>query len=280
MFISDLSLGKCASGFHSHIAIALGAAFFVLSNSGRDLTTKLSSFIQITEPSIQQRRIRFCISDGLPVGYTIWGELSDERHENQNPFFLPFHKSEWNEGDNLWLINSVSLASRQRLLQENILWLRSFGRKLFLLQNACRCEMPAIANRNERIVSEFDLEKISPLNRTIFESVGYALMIYSCSQYCGSILLSDLTWLLKKFDGANKSFWDVVFDVNGAAVALYECNILGHSEGKVFFINRLLAPFGNFKYVRRHIVSIARIEAKFISYRNLKRHKTITKSLH
>lgn len=99
----------------------IGIATYLSSRAPKYQFFQISCLRLWIEPAIQHRQISFFYdSFGLPIGYISLAFISDDtaaRLINDEIFLL--HESEWNEGDNYWIIDFVApFGHALKILQE------------------------------------------------------------------------------------------------------------------------------------------------------------------
>lgn len=104
-----MNIHRNSNSYQINQSTMYGHAMRVLSleNSGRK---NLADISRILWPAIQLEQILFWFNrKGAPTGYISWAYLSEEvvRKFHEEPAYK-LHLSEWNEGDNLWIVDFVA----------------------------------------------------------------------------------------------------------------------------------------------------------------------------
>lgn len=95
---------------------ALGLTVTVMGQSPDYCQYPIACIPLWLEPAIRHRQIHFFLDNaGFPVGYLTWAWLATdtEKRLQYDPTVL-LHISEWNEGDNLWILDFVLVSGDLR----------------------------------------------------------------------------------------------------------------------------------------------------------------------
>lgn len=95
---------------------AIGLAVSVMGNSPDYCQYPIACVTLWLEPAIRHHQIHFFFdSGGIPVGYLTWAWLATDTEQRllHDPTVL-LHISEWNEGDNLWILDFVLVSGDLR----------------------------------------------------------------------------------------------------------------------------------------------------------------------
>ncbi|WP_443750085.1 toxin-activating lysine-acyltransferase [Asticcacaulis solisilvae] len=97
------------NAYQQALACDLGSVTQILFDTERRAFRIYALAAQIW-PAIRLRQIQIILNErGVPVGYAVWAFLTQKTAQAMvlRDNFLP-HLSEWNEGDQLWLIDVVA----------------------------------------------------------------------------------------------------------------------------------------------------------------------------
>ena len=103
-------------------AAALGSILAIMLRDPARQRLPISALAAWIRPALTLEQYRiFFDDDGRPVGFAIWAYLSDDVQEKwQTQCGSVLHISEWNEGENLWLVDFCALKRYQRIAMEHV----------------------------------------------------------------------------------------------------------------------------------------------------------------
>lgn len=109
----------------------LGYAALLMSSSENHRRLPVAHFHTVLQPAVRVGNIKFYFNeDGVPTGYVVWAMLSNEVHHRLRTRKFSLHASEWNEGDNLWILDFAALSGYLKYISRSFANTLKLGREV------------------------------------------------------------------------------------------------------------------------------------------------------